>query len=71
MDKDYEAYRVGRSYFMVYKAPATPPGTKFKGKHLLPGEDPWAMNRRWWLVTLAGAVAALAAGLLIGRFLLP
>jgi hypothetical protein len=40
-------------------------------KHLRPDEDPWAMDRRWWLVTVGATLAALAVGLLVGRFLLP
>jgi hypothetical protein len=71
MDKKSKNHQRVKSYIFDYEAPEEPLGTKFRGKHLEPGEDPWAMNRRWWLVTLAGAVAALAAGLLIGRFLLP
>jgi hypothetical protein len=41
------------------------------GKHLIPGEDPYAISRRWWLVTVGAAVAALAVGALVGRFLIP
>jgi hypothetical protein len=66
-----ESQRRGRSYLFHEKAIPSPPGTKFKGKHLLPGEDPWAMNRRWWLVTVGAVAAALLVGLLAGRFLLP
>jgi hypothetical protein len=48
-----------------------PPGTRKSARHLLPGEDPWAMNRRWWLVTAGIAVAMLVIGILAGRFLIP
>jgi hypothetical protein len=48
-----------------------PPGTRFRGKHLIPGEDPYAISRRWWLVTVGSSAAALAVGALVGRFLIP
>jgi hypothetical protein len=66
-----EDFRIGKFYRFVDKAIPSPPGTRSKGQHLLPGEDPWVMSRRWWIVTVATTVAALGAGLLIGRFLLP
>jgi hypothetical protein len=64
--------RQGRySYVFDDEAIPSPPGTRFRGKHLEPGEDPYAISRRWWLVTVGAAAAALAVGTLVGRFLLP
>jgi hypothetical protein len=70
-DKKPEDYRVGNSYLFFDVAIPSPPGKKFRGKHLVPGEDPYAINRRWWLVTVGAAVVALGVGALLGRFLLP
>jgi hypothetical protein len=70
MDKqEPELYRVGRSYGMRCKAIPSPPGKKFKGKHLHELEESAA--RRYWLTLAATAVLSLAVGLLAGRFLLP
>jgi hypothetical protein len=70
-EKNPESYRVGKAYLFTCKAIPSHPGKKFRGKHLVPGEDPYAINRRWWLVTAAAAGAALVVGLAVGRFLLP
>ena len=70
-EKKMERYRVGKAQGFDCQAIPSPPGKKFRGKHLLPGEDPYAISRRWWLVTVGAAVAALGAGMLVGRFLLP
>ena len=69
--KKPETYRVGKTHAFHVQAIPCPPGQKFRGKHLEPGEDPYAISRRWWLVTAGSAAAALAAGVLVGRFLLP
>lgn len=70
MDKKKpEGYGVGKTYKFHCKAIPSPPGTFFKGKHLIPGEEP--SLRTWWMVTAGGVAAALAAGILIGRFLIP
>jgi hypothetical protein len=71
MAKKLEPYGVGPSQEFDVEAIPSPPGTRFRGKHLEPGEDPYAISRRWWLVTVGAAAAALAVGLLVGRFLLP
>jgi hypothetical protein len=68
-DKKPEPYPLVKSYHFVDKAIPSPPGKKVK--HLIPAEDAYAMNRRWWLVTAGAAVAALAVGMAVGRFLLP
>jgi hypothetical protein len=71
MAKKLENYGVGPSQEFHVEAIPSPPGKRFRGKHLIPGEDPYAISRRWWLVTVGAAVAALAVGVLVGRFLLP
>ena len=69
MAKNKLVKRGRRSYLFHAEAIPSPPGQRFRSKHLEPGEDPYAISRRWWLVTVAAA--ALAVGLLVGRFLLP
>jgi hypothetical protein len=71
MAKNELVKRGPRSYIFDVEAIPSPPGKRFRGKHLEPGEDPYAISRRWWLVTVGAAAAALAVGLLVGRFLLP
>ena len=68
-DKKPAASRPGKHYHFVDKMIPSPPGKK--AKHLIHGEDAYAMNRRWWLVTAGAAVAALVVGMALGRFLLP
>jgi hypothetical protein len=71
MEKEAEGRQKRYDYFFDDEAIPSPPGKRFRGKHLEPGEDPYAISRRWWLVTVGAAAAALAVGLLVGRFLLP
>jgi hypothetical protein len=71
MEKKADGRQGPYSYFFDDEAIPSPPGKRFRGKHLEPGEDPYAISRRWWLVTVGAAVAALAVGLLVGRFLIP
>jgi hypothetical protein len=46
----------------------SPPGTKFRGKHILFDEPP--STRRWWGITAALVTIALGIGMAVGRFLL-
>ena len=70
MDKEpVEVFRQGKAQGFTVKAIPSPPGKKFKGKHLFPYEDPSPIKAR--LFTAGIALAALVVGLLIGRFLLP
>jgi hypothetical protein len=71
MAKNELVKRGRRSYLFHIEAIPSPPGKRFRGQHLEPGEDSYAISRRWWLVTVGAAVAALAVGLLVGRFLIP
>jgi hypothetical protein len=56
------------SYGMDCVAIPSPPGKKFRGKHLLFDEPP--SMRRWWVVTSALVTIALGIGMVVGRFLL-
>jgi hypothetical protein len=68
----YKGYKPRPGQIGTARVIHPPPGTRvFKGKHLWPGEDPYAIRRRWWVVTAGAALAAFALGLLAGRFLLP
>jgi len=56
----------------ICKAIKLPPGTKSRGK-LPRGEELFLEPSylKWWLLGGIGLTVALAAGILIGRFLLP
>jgi len=64
--------RPPRAYVFRCKAERVPPGTKFSQK-LPRGEEMFLEPSylKWWLLGGAGLAVALAAGILIGRFLLP
>jgi hypothetical protein len=68
-----EQYRIGKPQMFRSKAIPPPPGRKYriKGRYLHPDDVAIAVARRWRRITLAVALAALAVGLLAGRFLLP
>jgi hypothetical protein len=58
-----------KAYVFKSKAIPVPPGTKFKGKHLVPLEE--AAPEQSWLIPATMATVALIIGVLIGRFLIP
>lgn len=64
--------RPPRAYVFRGKAIKAPPGTKSYGK-LPRGEEMFVEPSylKWWLLGGAGLAVALAAGILIGRFLVP
>jgi hypothetical protein len=59
-----EGYRVAPAQIFVCKAIPSPPGKRFRGKHIFPGEEP--SLRVWWFVTTLAGLVAFAGGLLTG-----
>lgn len=60
---------VSRKHVRVLKMVSTPPGVRRRGTNMARLERQAA--RRRWLVISSAVAAALVAGVLIGRFLVP
>jgi hypothetical protein len=61
-----EGFRIAPPQGITCEAIPSPPGKRFRGKHIFPGKEP--SFRVWWFVTAAAVAAALGVGLLLGYF---
>jgi hypothetical protein len=71
MDKNVPKFKPIPIQMFEGAAVPVPPQKRKPIQHLPTEEELAAKERRWWYVTAGAALAALAVGILVGRFLIP